>query len=315
MARVLVTGGAGFIGSHLIERLLSDGHEVIALDNLDPYYDPTLKKRNIALFQDNPNFEFVHGSITDRALVDRILSTGVEYIYHEAAQAGVRASVENPFKPHEVNGTGILQLLESAVRHDVKKFINASSSSVYGTVVYLPFDEKHPTLPVSPYGATKVLAEHYCRIYQEIHGMDTISLRYFTVFGPRMRPDLAINIFTHRALKNEPIEIFGDGRKTRDFTYISNIVEANLTVMNKGTGVYNIGSGERVSIKELAEKIIRLTDSHSEIKHSESVKGDAVHTWADISRAEEVLDYRVKVPLDEGLKHYIEWVKKNDFQD
>jgi len=313
MSRILVTGGAGFIGSHIIDRLLSKGHEVVALDNLDTYYDPELKKRNIALFQGNPKFEFINGSILDRPLLDRTLSTGVKYIYHEAAQAGVRASVENPFKPHEINGTGILHLLESAVRHDVKKFINASSSSVYGTVVYLPFDEKHPNIPVSPYGATKVLAEHYCRIYHEIYGLETISLRYFTVFGPRMRPDLAINIFTHRALKNEDIEIFGDGKKTRDFTYITNIVDANMTVMDKGTGAYNIGSGERVSINELVEKIIRITDSSSKIIHSETVKGDAIHTWADISKAKKELEYEAKVPLDEGLKRYIDWVKETDF--
>jgi len=313
MAKILVTGGAGFIGSHIIERLLSLGHEVIAVDNFDPYYDPTIKRGNVALFDGHPNFTFIEGSILDQELMERIFADGIEYIFHEAAQAGVRASVENPFKPHEINGTGTLRLLEMAVRNGVKKFINASSSSVYGTVVYMPFDEKHPNIPVSPYGATKVLAEHYTRVYHEIYGMDTISLRYFTVFGPRMRPDLAINIFTHAALKNEDIVIFGDGTKTRDFTYITNIVEGNMRVMGKGTGVYNIGSGRRVSIMELAEKIIDITGSKSMIRFRETIKGDAIHTWADITRAQDELDYRVDVDLDQGLKNYVSWVRDTEF--
>lgn len=313
MSKILVTGGAGFIASHIIERLLRDGHEVTAIDNFDPYYDPQIKRRNVALFEGDPNFHFIEGSILDRDLVDRLIGEGVDYLYHEAAQAGVRASVENPFKPHEINGTGILILLEAAVRHGVKKFISASSSSVYGTVVYLPFDEKHPNIPVSPYGATKVLAEHYARVYQEIYGIPTISLRYFTVFGPRMRPDLAINIFTHAAYRNETIAIFGDGTKTRDFTYISNIVDGNMKVMNKGTGTYNIGSGKRVSIWELAEKIIEFTDSRSDLVFKEDVKGDAMHTWADITKAGKDLDYQVEVDLDEGLKKYVAWVWETDF--
>lgn len=313
MSKILVTGGAGFIASHIIERLLRDGHEVTAIDNFDPYYDPQIKRRNVALFEGDPNFHFIEGSILDRDLVDRLVGEGVDYLYHEAAQAGVRASVENPFKPHEINGTGILILLEAAVMHGVKKFISASSSSVYGTVVYLPFDEKHPNIPVSPYGATKVLAEHYARVYQEIYGMPTISLRYFTVFGPRMRPDLAINIFTHAAYRNKTITIFGDGSKTRDFTYISNIVDGNMKVMNKGTGTYNIGSGKRVSVRELAEKIIEFTDSRSDLVFKEDVKGDAMHTWADITKAGNDLDYRVEVDLDEGLKKYVEWVWETDF--
>lgn len=313
MASVLVTGGAGFIGSHIIHRLLTHGHDVVCVDNYDPYYDPAIKRANVKLFEGHPDFTFREGSILDGPLMDSILKEGIEYIFHEAAQAGVRASVENPFKPHEINGTGTLALLEGAVKHGVRKFINASSSSVYGTVVRLPFDEQHPTIPVSPYGATKVLAEHYARVYHEIHGLETISLRYFTVFGPRMRPDLAMNIFTHAALRNETITIYGDGTKTRDFTFISNIVDGNMKVMQRGTGAYNIGSGSRISIRELAEKIIDLAGSDSEIIFKEAVRGDALHTWADISRARRELGYEVTVDLDEGLKRYVEWVRDTDF--
>ncbi|MCG7848228.1 MAG: NAD-dependent epimerase/dehydratase family protein, partial [ANME-2 cluster archaeon] len=189
-------------------------------------------------------------------------------------QAGVRISVENPGKTHEVNATGMLNMLEAAEDCGVRKVINASSSSVYGKVSYLPFDEEHPNVPISPYGASKLVAEHYCRVFSELYDLETVSLRYFTVFGPRMRPDLAINIFTGKALNNEPIEIFGDGEKTRDFTFIDNIIDANLRAMERGSGVYNIGGGERVSINELAERIVAIMGSESEIIYSESVKGD-----------------------------------------
>jgi len=311
MSRIVVTGGAGFIGSHIAERLLSDGHEVISVDNYDPYYDPLLKRENTALLQRYPDFRFVEGSILDRGLVDDIMKGGVDYVYHEAAQAGVRISVEDPFKPLEVNARGTLILLEACKKHGVRKFINASSSSVYGTVRYMPFDEVHPLIPVSPYGGTKVLAEHYCRIYHELHGIDYVSLRYFTVFGERMRPDLAITIFTQKALKNEPITIFGDGKKTRDFTYISNIVEGNIKIMERGAGEYNFGCCKSASIQELAEKIIRITDSRSEIEYTEAVKGDAMHTLASIDKAKNEIGYEPEISLDEGLERYVEWHREN----
>ena len=162
-------------------------------------------------------------------------------------------------------------------------------------------------MPVSPYGASKLVAEHYCRVFSELHDLESVSLRYFTVFGPRMRPDLAINIFTGKALNNEPIEIFGDGEKTRDFTFIDNIVDANLRAMGRGSGVYNIGGGERVSINELAEKIVEIVGSESEIIYSESVKGDAEHTWSNVSKAHRELGYEPEVGLDEGLEKYVKW--------
>jgi UDP-glucose 4-epimerase len=234
---------------------------------------------------------------------------GVDYVFHQAAQAGVRVSIKDPFKSHEVNTTGTLNILSAAVASEVKKVINASSSSVYGIVQYLPFNESHPTKPVSPYGASKLVAEHYCRIYSEIHELNTVSLRYFTVYGPRMRPDLAINIFTKAALNNLPITIFGDGTKTRDFTYIDDIVNANFLAMKKGKESYNIGGGHRISILGLARKIIELCDSSSEIQFSNSVIGDAEHTFADISKAEREIGWKPEVKLEEGLKRYISWVQ------
>ncbi|HUV82966.1 MAG TPA: SDR family oxidoreductase [archaeon] len=306
--KYLVTGGAGFIGSHLCERLAKKG-EVVCLDNFDPYYSPQVKWNNIELLIEHPDFELVEGSILDRELLHRVFED-VDYVFHNAAQAGVRISVENPGKTHEVNATGTLNVLEIAANSGVKKVINASSSSVYGKVSYLPFDEEHPNVPVSPYGASKLVAEHYCRVFSELHDLETVSLRYFTVFGPKMRPDLAINIFTGKALNNEPIEIFGDGEKTRDFTFIDNIIDGNLRAMERGNGVYNIGGGERVSINGLAEKIVKIVGSESEIIYGESVKGDAEHTWSDVSKARREIGYKPEVGLDVGLRRYVEWYTK-----
>jgi len=193
---------------------------------------------------------------------------------------------------------------------DVKKFINASSSSVYGKIVYLPLDEEHPTSPISPYGASKLAAEHYCRIIREIYGLKTVSLRLFTVYGPRMRPDLAISIFTRRALRGEPIEIFGDGNYTRDFTYISDVIEAYILAMNKGGGVYNIGGGRRITVNELATKIIEITGSKSKIVYTTPKKGDVEHTWANTEKAKRELGWYPKVDINEGLRMFISWSKR-----
>ncbi|CAG0957967.1 UDP-glucose 4-epimerase [Methanosarcinales archaeon] len=306
--RNLVTGGAGFIGSHLCERLLEKG-EVICLDNFDPYYSPEVKHKNIEPLLQHPDFELVEGSILDKDMLCKLFE-GADYVFHNAAQAGIRISVEQPAKAHEVNATGTLNVLEAAVSAGVKKVINASSSSVYGKISYLPFDEGHPNVPVSPYGVSKLAAEHYCRVFSEIYGLKTISLRYFTVFGPRMRPDLAIHIFTKKALNNEPIEIFGDGEKTRDFTYIDNIVESNILSMKRGSGAYNIGGSERVSVNDLARKIVEIVGSNSEIIYSAAVKGDAEHTWADVSKARKEFGYVPRIGLDEGLKEYVQWVER-----
>ncbi|WP_406658327.1 SDR family oxidoreductase [Methanolobus sp. ZRKC2] len=305
--RIAVTGGAGFIGSHLVDNLLEDGNEVICIDNLDDYYSPTFKRNNIKPFIENDNFLFIEDDIKSKESLKDILN-GVDYVFHQAAQAGVRISVENPSKPHEVNATGTLNLLEAALDTDVKKIINASSSSVYGKVEYLPFDEEHPNNPVSPYGVSKLLAEHYCRVFEELYGLKSVSLRYFTVYGQRMRPDLAISIFTKAALKNEPINIFGDGSKTRDFTYIDDIVAANMLCMQKGSGVYNIGGGESISISELAQKIKEINESDSEIIHTAEVKGDAEHTLASYSKAEKEIGWKPKTTIENGLKRYAEWV-------
>ncbi|AKB82180.1 UDP-glucose 4-epimerase [Methanosarcina barkeri 3] len=306
-SKAIVTGGAGFIGSHLIEKLLSKGYEVICLDNFDPYYSTQTKKRNVELYLKNDNFTLVKGDIRDIVLL-KDLFCGVDYIFHQAAQAGVRTSVDNPMKPHEVNATGTLNLLKTALDFDIKKFIFASSSSVYGQISYLPFDEQHPTFPVSPYGVSKLMAEHYCRVFSELYGLKTISLRYFTVYGPRMRPDLAISIFTKAALQNSSITIFGDGSKTRDFTYVDDIVDANMIAMHKGKGEYNIGGGHSISIMDLADTIISVTGSTSDIVFKECIKGDAEHTLANNEKAKRELDWKPMVTINDGIRKYVDWM-------
>jgi len=290
--------------------LLNEGNEVICLDNFDDYYNPQIKRKNIEPFLENENFQLIKGDIRDKTLLKEILGV-VDYVFHEAAQAGIRISVKDPMKPHEVNTTGTLNLLETALDSDVKKIINASSSSVYGKVEYLPFDENHPNQPVSPYGVSKLMAEHYCRVFEELYGLKSVSLRYFTVYGPRMRPDLAISIFTKAALKDETITIFGNGGKTRDFTCVEDIVRANLICMKKGSGVYNIGSGHSITIDELASKIIEINESKSEVVYTDSMKGDAEHTLSSSEKAWKEIGWKPEVTIEDGLERYAKWISNS----
>lgn len=308
MSKIVITGGAGFIGSHIGESCAKNDHEVVLIDNLDDYYSLQLKKENIECVLKSGKASFVHGDITDLELLRKVIDKDVDFVFHEAAQAGVRISVENPFKPNEVNVLGTLNVLQASLEADVDRLINASSSSVYGKVEYLPFGEKHPTQPVSPYGVSKLAAEHYCRVFYEVYGLPTVSLRYFTVYGPRMRPDLAISIFTRKMFKNEKITIFGDGTQTRDFTYIDDIVQANKKLLDicKADGkVMNIGSGNRISVNDLAMNLKEIIGGSSELIYAELQKGDAQHTLADVSLAKELLGYESCINIHEGLRKFI----------
>ncbi|MFC3956975.1 SDR family oxidoreductase [Halovivax cerinus] len=314
---VLVTGGAGFIGSHITNALLENGHEVIVVDPLDPYYDVGIKDRNIKLCRKSSpeRYTYVDGSITDEDTVDRLFDEyNVEFVFHEAAQAGVRTSVENPHKPHEINTTGLLNLLEAAVDHDVRRFVNASSSSVYGHDEYLPYDEDHPTTPRSPYGVTKRTAEHYCRVYTEIHDLPTVSLRYFTVYGPRMRPNMAITNFTSRCLAGEPPVIYGDGQQTRDFTYIDDVVRANLALLETDAAdgeAMNIGSTGNITIEALADHVIAETGADVEPVYDDAKEADARHTHADVSKARELIDYDPTTDIRDGVSRFVDWYEDN----
>ncbi|TAJ43686.1 SDR family oxidoreductase [Methanofollis fontis] len=309
MSKIVITGGAGFIGSHIAEALVQD-HEVVIVDNLDDYYPLALKQRNLDCVMAKGNATFIRGDITDLELVRSVIDDTVDFVYHEAAQAGVRISVEDPFKPNNANVTGTLNVLSVARDAGVKRVINASSSSVYGKVQYLPFDEKHPTQPVSPYGVSKLAAEHYCRVFYEVYGLPTVSLRYFTVYGPRMRPDLGISIFTRKMLANEPITIFGDGEQTRDFTYIDNIVKANLDLLKTSAAdgyAMNVGGGHRITVNDLIAHIREITGSVSEVVYSDKQKGDAEHTLANVGLASELIGYKPETTIGDGLRTYVMW--------
>jgi UDP-glucose 4-epimerase len=314
---ILVTGGAGFIGGHLSESFVDAGHDVTTLDILEPFYDLGLKEHNIDVAreaaQTNGSYEFIEGSTTDKALVDDIVED-TDIIYHQAAQAGVRASVEDPTKVTEYNINGSQTILEAARKHDVDRVVNASSSSVYGKPEYLPYDEAHPNEPVSPYGASKLAVEHYMRVYNEVYGLPTVSLRYFTVYGPRMRPNMAISNFVSRCMRSESPEIYGNGKQTRDFTYVDDIVEANHMLLTDDSAdgeTMNIGSTDNIDIAILAEVIRDKIDPSLEIKYTEAREGDAEHTHADISKANELIGYEPSRDIREGVSEFIEWYEQN----
>ncbi|WP_338738488.1 GDP-mannose 4,6-dehydratase [Haloplanus salilacus] len=314
---VLVTGGAGFIGSHLAARLLQENHHVVILDNLDPYYDLDLKKRNLGRCRQisEKNLDFVEGSITDSTLVSDVLSEhNIDVIYHEAAKAGVRSSVENPIAYETNNVEGTLKILQAAEKHDVNRLIHASSSSVYGVPDYLPYDEEHPNRPKSPYAVTKLSSEHYCNVFNDLHNISTINLRHFTVYGPRMRPNMAISNFVSRCLNGQPPIIYGDGKQTRDFTYISDIVDANLSLLNSDTAdgeTMNIGSNDNISIWELAEYVVEETGADVEIVHKPAKEADSRHTHADISKAQDNIGYEPSYDIREGVRQFINWYESN----
>jgi UDP-glucose 4-epimerase len=314
MAKVLITGGAGFIGSHLAEKLAQLEHEVIILDNLDSYYDIGLKKKNLDLVLKNKKCSFVKGDILEKEQLYNIVKDGINFIFHEAAQPGVRASVEDPLKPNEVNVKGTLNVLEAGRKGEIERMINASSSSVYGKVEYLPFDEKHPTQPLAPYGVSKLVAEHYCRVYNDLYNIPTVSLRYFTVYGPRMRPDLAIPIFTKALFRGEAPVIFGDGKQTRDLTYIEDIVAANLNLLktDKADGeVLNIGGGKRVTVNQLFDNLRKLIGKNIEPIYGDEIKGDAKHTLSNVDKARQLIGYEPNTNIEAGLKKFVEWFQNN----
>ena len=314
---ILVTGGAGFIGSNLAEGFLRHGHNVVVLDNLDPYYDLGIKEHNLGICREtgDDRFEFVKGSTTDEDLVEDVISTNdVDVIFHQASKAGVRTSVENPKAYNESNIDGIVNVLEAAADHGVQRVINASSSSVYGVPEYLPYDEAHPNHPKSPYAVTKLAAEHYGKVYDDLRDVSTVSLRYFTVYGPRMRPNMAISNFVSRCLNGEPPVIYGDGEQTRDFTFVDDVVEANLSLLETSAAdgeTMNIGSNDNISIRELAEYVVEETGADVDIVHEEAKDADARHTHADVSKAGELIDYEPSTDIREGVSKFIDWYEAN----
>ena len=308
--KALVTGAAGFIGSHLSGSLIQKGFDVVGIDNFTDYYPRTIKETNITQLRGENNFEFVEASLLEVDLAK--LLDGVEVVFHEAAQAGVRASWGQNFKIYSDNNILATQmLLEACCRSPVKKLIYGSSSSVYGDTPDLPMKESSLPCPVSPYGVSKLAAEHLCFLYYKNFGIPAVSLRYFTVYGPRQRPDMAFHRFFKWALKNETIRVYGDGQQTRDFTYIDDIVEANLLALEKGAPgkVYNIGGGSRISLERVIQIISEITGRQLKVDYQEKEKGDVRHTMADTTRAQRELYYSPKVSIREGLQAEYEWIK------
>ncbi|GAB1540435.1 NAD-dependent epimerase/dehydratase family protein [Scytonema sp. NUACC21] len=312
MVKTIVTGVAGFIGSHLVEALLKQGEEVIGIDEFNDYYDPVLKRKNIAHLQNHPGFRLIEGNI--QFLDWQTLLKDVDVVYHQAAQAGVRASWGEGFRLYTERNINSTQILLEAAKDakQLKRLVFASTSSIYGDAETLPTHEEICPKPVSPYGITKLAAEQLCSLYYRNFGVPYVSLRYFTVYGPRQRPDMAFHKFFKSVLLDEPIPVYGDGYQTRDFTFVSDAVAANLaaaTVPDAVGEIFNIGGGSRVVLSQVLDTMEEIVGKTIKRNHVDKARGDARHTAADVSKARRILGYQPQVSLREGLTHEWYWVK------
>ncbi len=303
--KALVTGCAGFIGSHLTDRLLVEGYEVVGIDCFTDYYARSIKESNIRDAKQHRNFTLI-----DEDILEMGSFPDVDYVFHEAAQAGVRASWGSSFSIYTRNNIEATQrLLEWYKDKPLKKFVYASSSSVYGDAP-LPMQEEMKPQPISPYGVSKLAAEHLCYLYWKNYGVPTISLRYFTVYGPRQRPDMAINKFMKAIMNDDALTLYGDGSQTRDFTFIADVVEANLLAakFSENGGVFNIGGGNRISVRDLIAAIEAVTGKNADKIYADEQKGDVQDTWADVVMAERMLLWHSVVRINEGLERYFKWI-------
>ncbi|HEX9970928.1 MAG TPA: GDP-mannose 4,6-dehydratase [bacterium] len=314
--RYFVTGGAGFIGSHLIEQLLSGNHEIICLDNFNDYYNPAIKWKNIETARQHPNYKLIEGDILDEALLDQIFQQQqFDAIVHLAARAGVRPSVLQPKLYEEVNIRGTLNLLEMAKKYQISKFIFASSSSVYGNNRKVPFSERDAVdNPISPYAATKKAGELICFTYSSLYDISVSCLRFFTVYGPRQRPDMAIHKFTKLIAQGQEIPIYGDGSAKRDFTFIADIVDGITRTIKKceGYNIYNLGESRVVPLMQLIRLIEENLGEKAKIKWLPPQPGDVAITYADISKATRELSYQPKVAIEAGIHAFVAWFKKHN---
>jgi UDP-glucuronate 4-epimerase len=308
---ILVTGGAGFIGSHLVDRLLSRACRVTVLDDFNDFYDPRIKRANVAAHLRNPQYALVEGDIRDRQLLDKTFNAGkFDLVVHLAARAGVRPSLTQSPLYCDVNVVGTSLLLAAAVKSGIKRFIFASSSSVYGDNAKVPFSETDPVdNPVSPYAATKRAAELVCYSYHHLFKTDIACLRFFTVYGPRQRPEMAIHKFARLISEGRPVPMFGDGQTERDYTYIDDIIDGVMSVIERHRGyeIYNLGDSNPISLARLLGLIQEALGKKAVIKREPPQPGDVQRTFADIEKARRILGYQPRVPIEEGIRRFVAW--------
>ena len=315
MNNILVTGGAGFIGSHLVDRLLAEGGvRVTVIDNFNDFYDPGIKRANIADHLQDPHFRLVEADISDSSAMNQLFDrSGFDCVVHLAARAGVRPSLEDPVAYEETNVRGTYVLLEAARRARVPNFIFGSSSSVYGVNSKAPFSEEDAvSTPISPYAATKIAAEAGCHVYSNLYGMRVICLRFFTVYGARQRPDLAIHKFARLISRGKPIPVFGDGSTQRDYTYVDDIISGVIAAMSYEESrfeVINLGESQTVSLRRLVELLEQALGKRAVIDPQPIQPGDVPMTYADISKARRLLGYDPQTKIEEGIERFVRWFK------
>jgi UDP-glucuronate 4-epimerase len=310
MSGILVTGAAGFIGSHLVDRLLADGSEVVGVDAFTGYYSRRRKERNLASAVDKDGFRLVEADLLELEL-DELLR-GIRSVVHLAGEPGVRRSWGGNFSRYlERNVLSTERLLEAVWRNATSRFVYGSSSSVYGPDPGYPVGEDHGRRPASPYGLSKLAAEDLIGLYARERGISATILRYFTVYGPRQRPEMALSRFVSAAFRRRPVEVFGDGEQRRDMTYVTDAVDATVAALDAPPGIYNVGGGMRVSVNEMIEAVGRVTGAPVEARYGPAAEGDVRSTWSDSRRAASVLGYRPRVGLEEGIAAQAEWAKES----
>ncbi|MDD3776898.1 MAG: GDP-mannose 4,6-dehydratase [Actinomycetota bacterium] len=318
MKNLLITGGAGFIGSSFIGRLLKSNYRgrIICLDDFNDYYSPAIKRSNIAEYRNYPNFLLYEADITDyESLVQLFKAHKIDKIVHLAARAGVRPSIEDPLLYGKVNVSGTLNLLQLACQYKIHKFIFASSSSVYGNNQKIPFAEQdNVDFPISPYAATKKSGELICYTYHHLYEMDCFCLRFFTVYGPRQRPEMAIHKFVDLIEKGKPIHMYGDGSTSRDYTFIDDITQALETCLDRlqGYQIFNLGNCHPITLKQLIRLIEQKLGKKAQIVPMEMQPGDVDITYADITKAKKWLDYNPATPIEEGIEKFITWYREKE---
>ena len=312
---ILITGGAGFIGSHLVDTLLAQNHQVTVLDNFDPYYDPAIKRANVARHMTTSAYRLIEGDILNLGRLQEQLSDDYDAIVHLAAKAGVRPSLKDPVSYQEVNVKGTQNLLEFAKARGINQFVFGSSSSVYGINPHVPWKESDYVLqPISPYASTKVSGELLGHVYSHLYGIRFVGLRFFSVYGPRQRPDLAISKFVRKITRNEPIPVYGDGSTRRDYTYVQDIVDGIIASIQFDAAPYeimNIGNGSAISLAYMIETIEKVIGKKAIIDRLPDQPGDVPQTYADISKAQKLLSYTPKVAFEEGVTKFYSWVAEH----